>query len=84
MKKVFGPGWTGAWLASILPDSLNVLGKKTPWYRQSWVRNVPWLAVALSSPFAVFLIWKIVSLAVPKGERGTEAPQPQPPSIELT
>jgi hypothetical protein len=58
MKKVFGPAWFTAWLAGILPDGLFFLGKKTPWYRRSWIQFAPWVGAALMAPFAVFLMWK--------------------------
>jgi hypothetical protein len=71
MKKVFAPAMLGAWLSGILPDNVFRLGKKTPWYRQSWTSNLPWIAVALMMPLALFLLWKGGSLLWPtsKSER---------------
>lgn len=81
MKKIFGPAWLVAWLSGILPDPIFMLGKKTPWYRQSWLRNVPWLAVALIAPLAIFLAWKGVERLLPKG--GTDI-QPADGQAALT
>jgi hypothetical protein len=62
MKKLFAPAWITAWTAGVLPDSIFFLGKKTPWYRQSWMANMPWIAVALATPLALFLLWKGASI----------------------
>ena len=59
MKKLFGPTWLGAWLAGFLPGKVFNVGRKTPWYRQSWMANAPWIGAALMVPFAVFLIWVV-------------------------
>jgi hypothetical protein len=58
MKKVFGPAWLTAWLAGIRPDGFFFIGKKTPWYRQSWMQFAPWIGAALMAPFTVFAVWK--------------------------
>ncbi len=58
MKRLFAPTVLTAWLSGLLPDSMFSLGKKTPWYRRSWMANAPWLAPLLIAPFAIFLIWK--------------------------
>jgi hypothetical protein len=61
MKKLFAPAWLTAWLAGVLPDRVFWLGKKTPWYRQSWMLNARWFGLALMAPFAAFLLWKGIS-----------------------
>ena len=61
MKKLFAPTWFTAWLTGLLPDSVFWMGKKTPWYRRSWLANAPWLAPALIAPFGIYLIWKLGS-----------------------
>lgn len=62
MKKLFAPTILGAWLAGLLPDQFLWLGKKTPWYRQSWMANAPWLAAVLMAPLGLFLLYKGASL----------------------
>lgn len=66
MKRLFAPTWLSAWLSGLLPDSVFWLGKKTPWYRRSWMTNAPWLAPVLIAPFAIFLGWKLVSRSTSK------------------
>jgi hypothetical protein len=62
MKKIFAPAWLTAWFMGIIPDGMFGIGKKTPWYRRSWMANAPWLGAALMVPFALFLAWRGVSL----------------------
>lgn len=58
MKKLVAPAWLTGWLTGIIPTSLFKLGRKTPWYRQSRVENIPWVAVALTAPLVLFAAWK--------------------------
>lgn len=62
MKKIFAPTWLTAWIMGLIPDGMFMFGKKTPWYRRSWMANAPWLGAALMAPFALFLGWKGVSM----------------------
>lgn len=58
MKRLIAPAWLTAWLAGWLPDSIFKLGKKAPWYRQSLIADIPWVAVVLAAPLVLFLGWK--------------------------
>lgn len=71
MKKMFGPAWLTAWLAGRLPDSIFSFGKKTPWYRQSWMANAPWITGALMAPLLLYLLWKGVGLMRARSESQT-------------
>lgn len=68
MKRLFSPAWMSAWLAGLLPRSLFNVGRKTPWYRRSWMTYAPWISVALITPFAVFLIWVVARKMVTQPE----------------
>lgn len=83
MKKRLETAWLTALVSDTLPDSVMRLRKRTPWYRPSRLRTVPWLAVAFIAPLAIFLLWKGVELLLPKGE-STGPSGNQPPSTELT
>ena len=67
MKKIFAPTWLTAWITGLIPDGPFVFGKKTPWYRRSWMANAPWLGAALMAPFALFLAWKGASMFMKRG-----------------
>jgi hypothetical protein len=84
VKKRFGMAWLSDWLSDILPETVFPLGKRTPWYRPSQLRSVPWLPVAFIAPFAVFLLWKGVALLMPQGEGAAQSSGNQPPATELT
>jgi hypothetical protein len=61
MKKFFGPALLSGWLAGVLPEGIFKLGKKTPWYRKSWMLSAPWFGGALMAPLAIYMAWKGVS-----------------------
>jgi hypothetical protein len=62
MKKLFGPAWLSAWVMGLLPDRAFQFGKKTPWYRRSWMANTPWIGAVLMAPFVAFVLWKGTSM----------------------
>jgi hypothetical protein len=84
VKKQLVVASLSAWVSNVMPNPGLRLGKKTPWYRSTRLRNVPWLAVAFIAPFAIFLGWKGVTLLLRKGERGAQSSGNQPPATELT
>jgi len=57
MEKLFAPAWLTAWLAGWLPKSIFKVGKKTPWYRRSWVEFAPWIAGAAALPILAAGAW---------------------------
>lgn len=61
MKKFFGPVLSAGWIAGLVPDRVFSLGKKTPWYRRSWIMTARWIPAVLAAPLLGFLIWKGIS-----------------------
>lgn len=83
MKNLFGMASLTTWVSDILANFGFPLGKKTPWYRPSRLRSVPWLAVAFIAPFAIFLVWKGAGILLGQGESAAPSENNQPPATEL-
>lgn len=84
MKKLLVVTALSAWVNNLMPDISFPLGKKTPWYRSSQFRGVPWLAVAFIAPFAIFLVWKGGTLLLGNNGSAGQPSDNQPPATELT
>jgi hypothetical protein len=72
MKKLLAPAWLWIWLTGRVPDSVFVLGKKTPWYRKSARQMFPMLGVGLMLPFALFVGWKLIGRLRSQSEQTAE------------